>query len=350
MLKVLAELAKGPLNNHPNKTKGETKGKTKQENKTKTKQTDNKKKNESGPTKNKDGQIEPPEWWVKLSPAGRDTYLRTYPHSKMTPFLRQELKNRLKENPQEREHLRNSIKKIAKNPEEALKPDLDKLDEAKHKKISDKDAEDIDNDIEEADHNPKAILHAAAKTLAVAGVLTVGAGIVAAGGLPFVLIAIHLARDAKELHHDVKRLKEKGDTSYQAMLEALKRTISKSARDPDALADAVSLDQEKQHAEHKDAEKEDDADENDVGENDHKYDEHFDENDNYIPKDKRKKKAKSSKDDENEDDNKKTKKTSNKRATSKQADKTGKLKDVKDKKKDDEEEQPAKPKRPHISP
>lgn len=199
------------------------------------------------PEDNSAKKIEAPDWWKKMTPNGRDTYLRWHPKSKMTPFIQQEMKDRLKAHPEERKKLRGVVKEISKNPKEALSGDFEKLDKAKDRKISAQDSEEIDKSINDSTKKgkSKSILKGIGKALAIAGLLTLGAGLLATGGLPYAIITMRLITDtttiAKEVHHRIKQ----GEDGFKAICNTVGNTIGKAARDPVILASALAIQQSK---------------------------------------------------------------------------------------------------------
>ncbi len=193
------------------------------------------------------GKIEAPEWWTKLTPAGRDTYLRNHPKSLLTSFIKQELNERLKTHPKERAKLRGVVKDISKNPAEALAPDFKKLEDAADKPVSQHDQDIVDDAIAKSRKPGKSrsILKGALTCLAIAGALTLGGALLASGGLPYAIITISMIKNTVELAKDVQTRIQNGEHSVKAMMSAIGSTIHRTARDPMIIASALVIEQQK---------------------------------------------------------------------------------------------------------
>lgn len=187
-----------------------------------------------------------PEWWVKLGDK-QEHYLRLHPQSKMHKLANQQLKDRLAAKPKERTKLRSIIKAIASNPAKVLKGDFEKLDKA-YKNISKKDKEKITASVKEAGKkgNSKKILKAITTTLAVAGLLTIGAGVIAGGGLPYAIIGARLFTDVKEATKEIYARIKEGEEATKAVFNTVKKTINSAASDPKMLAAALIISNKKE--------------------------------------------------------------------------------------------------------
>lgn len=190
-------------------------------------------------------EIEAPDWWKKLTPAGRDTYLRNHPKSKLDHFLRQELKKYLAAHPEDRKTLRKVIKEISSDPDKTLKGDFDKMAQAAKKPVPKKQKKIIEDAVKKTNKTKKSknILKAVVATMAVAGVLTVGAGIVAAGGLPYLIIGPRLIKDTVSLVKDINTRIHDGQDTVKATFAAVSTAFQKAASDPHMLAAALMLQQ-----------------------------------------------------------------------------------------------------------
>lgn len=187
-----------------------------------------------------------PEWWVKLGDK-QEHYLRLHPQSKMHKLANQQLKERLAAKPKERTKLRSIIKAIASNPAKVLKGDFEKLDKA-YKNVSKKDKEKIAASVKEAGKkgNSKKILKAITTTLAVAGLLTIGAGVIAGGGLPYAIIGARLFTDVKEATREIYARIKDGEETTKAVFNTVKKTINNAASDPKMLAAALIISNKKE--------------------------------------------------------------------------------------------------------
>ncbi len=206
-------------------------------------------------------EIEAPDWWKKLSPAGRDTYLRNHPKSKLDHFLRQELKKYLTAHPEDRRTLRKVIKNISGDPDKFLKDDFDKLNKAatEPKKVPKKQKKIIEESLDKVNKTKKSkyILKAVVAAMTVAGVLTIGGGILAAGGLPYLIIGPRLVRDTVGLVKDINNRIHEGQDAVKATLGAVATTVHRAASDPHMLAAALMLQQQRNRK--RDDEKDEDS-------------------------------------------------------------------------------------------
>lgn len=188
-----------------------------------------------------------PKWWVNLGEERQELYLRLHPLSRMHKVANQALKERLAKNPKERTKLRSIIKDIAYNPVKALKSDFDKLDKG-YKNISKRDKEKIVSSVKEAGKkgNSKKIMKAITTALAVAGILTIGAGLIAGGGLPYAIIGARLFTDVKDASKEIYTRVKSGEDTVKAVFNTVKKTINRAASDPKMLAAALIISNKKE--------------------------------------------------------------------------------------------------------
>jgi len=183
-----------------------------------------------------------PKWWTQMDEDRQELYLRLHPQSKMHKVANDKLRERLKAKPKERVKLRKLVKQIAASPIKALRKDFAKIDKA-----ADSISDDKSNEIKKHVHaagkkgGSKKILKAVVGALAVAGVLTLGAGLLASGGLPYAIIGARLFSDTKQVTRDIYTRIREGEDATKAVFNTVKDTIAKTARDPKMIAAALMI-------------------------------------------------------------------------------------------------------------
>lgn len=196
-------------------------------------------------TKSNGGSPDLPKWWTRLDEKQQEFYLRLHPQSKMHKVASAALQQRLKSHPKERVALRDRIAKMAADPLKFLKHDFNKLDNAQDKLTKDQKKE-VETSVREAGKKPHKILKAVMTTLAVAGVLTLGAGLIASGGLPYAIIAGRCFKDTLSLTKEIQQRVRDGEHTVSAVFSSVKNTISKTMRDPRLIAATLMLQTRKQ--------------------------------------------------------------------------------------------------------
>lgn len=185
-----------------------------------------------------------PDWWKNLTDEGRETYIRVHPRSEMAKHLNQEARDRIAANKEERAKLRSGIKKIGKNPEKVLKKDFEKFDNPK--KISKHREAQLDSALKQSKRgNKKGTLRAIGIALAVAGVATIGAGVLASGGLPYLIITHRLIKDVKSAGKEIHEKISDGAPALAATLSTVKEKVKDALSDPKMVAAALMLAQRK---------------------------------------------------------------------------------------------------------
>lgn len=182
----------------------------------------------------------PTNWWDKMDEDKQELYLRLHPRSKMHKVASAKIKERLAKNPKERTKLRSALKTIAKNPIHALKGELkkivgapDKLSEQKKSKLKG-----AANDALKS-KSPKKMLKAMVTGLALAGALSLGAAVMASGGLPYVIVGSRLLGDGKDAIQEVYQRVKNGEDVVKAMFNTMTNVMGKASRDPRMLAAAL---------------------------------------------------------------------------------------------------------------
>ncbi|QIG70247.1 hypothetical protein EVB87_147 [Rhizobium phage RHph_N28_1] len=199
-----------------------------------------------------------PDWWTKLDEQRQEYYLRLHPNSRMHKAASQALKDRLRTHPKERKALRERIAQLAKKPMKYLKKDLSKIKDAQEN-LSDKDKKEITDQVEEAikTKKPRKILKAIMKGLVLAGVLTIGAGLIGSGGLPYVLLAGRAFQDGRHAFREIKQRLADGEHAASAVFSTIGNTITRAASDPKVIAAMVMLHMQKKKAKEEEQERED---------------------------------------------------------------------------------------------
>lgn len=181
-----------------------------------------------------------PEWWTKLTPEGQATYLRVHPNSKMAQQISAKLKNDVKADPKLRQKARSILKKISSDPIKQMNEELKKFD--KPKKIPKSKQEAIERAVREGKRgNLKGFMKGVGIALAVAGVATMGAGIMAGGGLPYVILTARLIKDAKTVYTETREQIRTGVPATQAVLNSTKTAVVGALRDPKVILAAMML-------------------------------------------------------------------------------------------------------------
>lgn len=187
-----------------------------------------------------------PEWWERLTPEGRETYLRTHPNSSMAKIMNDQAKEHVSANSKDRVKLRSTIKKIGANPKKVLQKDFEKFDKVKPGRYTKKKEEELHTALRQAKRGKlKAMAKAVGIALAVAGVATIGGAALATGGLPYIIITARLVKDMRDVSQQVHAKIKDGMPALQATLTSVKDTVSKSLSDPKVVAAALVLSQNK---------------------------------------------------------------------------------------------------------
>lgn len=183
-----------------------------------------------------------PDWWKKLTQPKRDNYLQLHPRSKYQKIRQAEIQERLANNPEERSKLRSVIKKISKIPRE-IKNSISKISNFNPDKLSKKHEDEIKKSVEEAGKkgSHSKIMSAVTTSLLVAGTLTIGAGLLATGGLPYAILTARLVTDTYQLTREIYQKIKEGEGVAKSVFSSVGNTVTRALQDPKVIAASLML-------------------------------------------------------------------------------------------------------------